>query len=87
MIEAKLILKFLTRQYKDEDLIIYLYVCGNVRSANTAIKTTMNDLKKIFSPPLDEEYVKRILIEFLEHKKSLYKKGLIKVKPIYHSTS
>jgi hypothetical protein len=38
---------------------------------------------QIFCPPLSEFFVLEIVKNFLEDKKNLYKKGLIKVKSFY----
>ncbi len=87
MIDAKLIIKFLMYEYPDDHLVVYLYVCGNVRSPKVAIKEAMLTLKQIFSPPMDEDFVEKVLLEYLNHKKTQYRKGQIKVQPIYNQTS
>ena len=86
MIDAKLILKFLMYEYPDDHLVVYLYVCGNVRSPKIAIKQAMSTLQQIFSPPMDKEFVEKVLLEYLNHKKTQYRRGLIKVQPIYQQT-
>jgi len=75
--------KFLTREYPDSHQVIYLYVCGNVRTPKTGVEQIMKPTKKIFNPMLNDELIKTIIIGFLEYKKRQYLKGEITVKPIY----
>lgn len=83
MSESRIIWKFLSREFTDDSPIIYLYVCGNVRSPITAVDNAMKLLKPIFYPCFSESYLKTILVSFLDRKKEDYKKGLIKIKPLY----
>jgi hypothetical protein len=83
MTDSEILWKFISREFPDDHMVIYLYVCGNIRSPVTAIDKAMNLLEKIFCPPYDPNYVKTILKGFLERKKDQYKKGLVKVKPLY----
>jgi len=83
MSDSELIWKFIAREFPDDHVVIYLYVCGNVRSPKTAIDKAMKLLEKVFCPPYEKSYVLTILTGFLDRKKQDYKKGLVKVKPIY----
>jgi hypothetical protein len=85
MSDSEIIWKFLDREYLDDNPVIYLYCCGNVRSPKTAIQKMVFDTKKIFYPPMSEQLIQTVIIGFLENKKKLHIKGLIKVKPIYGS--
>jgi hypothetical protein len=83
MTDSSIIWKFLSREFPDDHVVIYLYVCGNVRSPQNAMDKAMLITEKIFCPPLDVIFVKTVLKGFLDMKKEQYKKALIKVKPIY----
>ncbi len=81
--DSTIIWNFLKKEFKDDHPVIYLYSCGNVRSPQTAIDKAIKVTMPIFSPPMSEHFVKTVIKGFLEMKKDLYKKGEIKVKPIY----
>lgn len=83
MTDTILINNFLSREFPDNHPIIYIYVCGQKRSEKTAIDKIMALSTQIFCPPLSEFFVLEIVKNFLEDKKNLYKKGLIKVKSFY----
>jgi len=75
--------KYLSNQYPDEHVAIYLYVCGGIRSSNHSIQKIMCDTSKIFCPPLSEKQLVTIVTSFLDVKKKQYIMGEIKIKPIY----
>lgn len=77
------IFNFIGRNYPDEHIAIYLYVCGSHRTSTRSVEIILSDVKNIFCPPLDEDYLETIVIEFLNNKKKQYIKGEITVKPIY----
>lgn len=83
MSDSEIIWKFLHNIYLDDHTAIYLYCCGNVRSPSTAINKIMEEIRIVFVPMIDEYYVKTIVKAFLDNKKKLFMKGLIKIKPLY----
>jgi Sec-independent protein secretion pathway component TatC len=83
MSDSEIIWKFLEREFPNEHPAIYLYCCGNVKSPFTAIEKLMTISLLIFYPIMAEQYIKTVVKGFLENKKKLYLKGLIKVKPLY----
>lgn len=83
MQDSQLIWKLLARDYPDDHVVIYLYSCGNVRSPITAMNRVMDDIERIFCPPMSETYLKKIVKGFLDYKKKQYINGEIKIKPIY----
>jgi hypothetical protein len=83
MTDSEFILKFLKREYGNDNTIIYLYVCGNVRSAQRAKDQLFNFLNDIFFPAIPENEIKNVIHDFLEEKKMMYIKGQIEVKPFY----
>ena len=83
MTDSAMIWKFLSREFPDDHPVIYMYVCGNVRSPKTAIDKAMVITKKIFCPPFEVSFIQAILKGFLDMKKEHYHKALIKVKPLY----
>jgi hypothetical protein len=83
MTDSELILKYLNRQHGNDNTIIYLYVCGNVRSAQRAKSQLLSSLNDIFFPAIPENELKNVIHDFLEEKKMMYIKGQIEVKPFY----
>ena len=83
MTDKTIILTFLNKEFPDSHPAIYIYVCGQKRSEQTAINKLMDLTMKIFCPPLHNDYVLDIIKEYLKIKKENYKKGLIKVTPYY----
>lgn len=83
MSDSEIIWKYLDRQYSDDHPAIFLYCCGNTRSPQTATMKMMEDARKLFCPPYTEQFLRTIIHGFLENKKKLYMKGIIKIKPIY----
>lgn len=83
MKDSNLILKFLIKEYPNDSIAIYLYCCGNVISQSNAINKITETTKEIFTPFIEEQYIKSIIKSFLEFKKNEYKLGYFSVKPIY----
>jgi hypothetical protein len=83
MTDSTIIWKFLTYEYPDDHPVVYLYVCGNVRSPKTAIDKSMLLLREIFAPAMSEHTIKTVLIAYLDRKKKQYLKGEIRVKALY----
>jgi hypothetical protein len=83
MSDSEIIWKFLDREYLDDNPVIYLYCNGNVRSPKTAVTKAIELTNKVFYPAMSEHLIQTVIVGFLENKKKLYKKGLIKIKPIY----
>ncbi len=83
MDDKSIITKFLSLEFPDEHPVIYIYVCGHKRSEKTAIEKIMSISKQIFCPPFTEFFVYDVVLEYLNHKKESYKKGMIKVKSFY----
>ena len=81
--DRELIIKMLNREYKDDHPSVYLYVCGQERAQKTAIFHIIKYVRVIFYGCFDDYILKTHIIEFLEYKKDQYKKGEIKVKPVY----
>ena len=42
MTDSAMIWKFLSREFPDDHPVIYMYVCGNVRSPKTAIDKSIH---------------------------------------------
>lgn len=83
MSDSEIIWKFLDREYLNDNPVIYLYCCGNVRSPKTAITKMAELTNKIFCPAMTEQLIQTVIVGFLENKKKLYMKGIIKIKPLY----
>lgn len=81
--DSTIIWNFLNKEFTDDNSVIYLYVCGNVRSPITAIEKVKKITMPLFSPPMTEHFVSTVIKGFLDMKKELYKQGKIKVRPIY----
>jgi hypothetical protein len=83
MSDSEIIWKFLSREYQDDHVAIYLYCSGNVRIPKTAIDRVLNFTKQIFCPAMSELLVKYTIIAYLDNKKRQYKRAEIKIKPLY----
>lgn len=81
--DKELILKFLNREYKNEHPSLYLYICGQYRSQQTAIFNILKYTRFIFYPCFTDNFLIEIISEYLIFKKEQYKNGEIKVKPLY----
>jgi DNA-dependent RNA polymerase auxiliary subunit epsilon len=83
MSDERILYKFLRYELTDEHPAIYLYCVGQKRSQKTAIDNAVKIVNAIFCPPYTVEFIKKIVTNFLEYKKSEYKKGNITITPIY----
>jgi hypothetical protein len=83
MDDSMIIWKFLTREYTDKDQVIYLYVCGNVRSSQRAIDQVVTLTKKVFAPSMNDHFIKTVVVAYLNYKRKQYLNSEITVKPIY----
>lgn len=83
MTDSELIWKFLEKNIKNDHPAVYLYACGNLRSPITAVNKVLAEVESVFCPPYKHQFVTVVIKGFLDNKKKLYSKGLIKVKPLY----
>ena len=83
MEDSIIIWNFLTKEYKNDHPVIYLYVTNNPRTSTTAVDTITDLVKKIFYPTMPEHLINITIKGFLEMKRKQYIKGEIIVKPIY----
>lgn len=83
MTDSEMIWKYLTRAYPDDHQVIYYYACGNKQSPAMAIQRVMEGTKQIFCPPITEIFLRTVVKGFLDYKEKQYKRGEIKIKPIY----
>lgn len=83
MSDSQLIWKILEKEYPNEHLIVYLYVCGSITNKKNATQTAINLIKLIFSNTINDTMVKITVEGFFNLKHNLYKKGMIKVKTQY----
>jgi len=83
MSDSEIIWKFLVREYQDDHPLIYIYVCGKIRSETTSYTKMLEQIKPIFYPSMSEQIIISTIRGFLERKKKQYKNGEIKVKAIY----
>lgn len=84
MNDKTIISKFLSLEFPNEHPLIYMYVCGQKNIEQSIIDKIMSLTLKIFNPPISKNYILEIIKEYLENKKTLYKKNLIKVKSFYN---
>ncbi len=83
MTDSEIIWKYLNGEIKDDHPAVYLYCCGNARSPKTAKDKLLVLAYQVFAPAMPDYILKATIHGFLENKKKLYMKGLIKVKPLY----
>lgn len=83
MSDSEIIWKFLSKEYKDEHPVIYLYVSNKPKSSANALEKVIELTNLIFGDVYPNTLIKPIAKRFLDYKKSQYMRGEIKVKPIY----
>lgn len=83
MTDTNLIWGFLNRTYPDDHVFIYLYCVGHARSIRQPIDDMNKMCKLVFSPSFTDPTLNAMVLGFLNMKKEQYKKGEIKIKPIY----
>lgn len=83
MSDEIILYKFLKYELTDEHPAVYLYCVGQKKSQKTAIDNTVKIVNEIFCPPYTAEFIIKTVTNFLEYKKSEYKKGNIIITPIY----
>lgn len=83
MSDSELIWNFLTREYPDDNIVVYIYCCSNARTIKIASDNLFNICKQIFYPAMSEDLINNVIKSYLDNKKVQYHKGEIKIKPIY----
>jgi hypothetical protein len=83
MIDEKILYRFLNYEYPDNHSAIYLYCVGQNRSQETAKKQINKMVIKIFCPPYTVEFINKVVVNYLEFKKSQYQNGEINITPVY----
>jgi hypothetical protein len=83
MTDSIIIWNFLTKEYQNDSPVVFLYVCGNVRSPKTAIDRATDLVTQIFHPTIPEYIIRATIKGFFEMKKKQYMRGEFKPKPIY----
>lgn len=83
MSDSEIIWKFLNKEYPNDHLIIYLFVCGSHQNKKNATQTAIKLIKLIFSDTINDAMVKTTVDGFFNLKHNLYKNGKIKVKTVY----
>jgi len=81
MTDKELIIYFLNKKYNNDHPIIFNYVKGQLKGQFTSVKVMIKEELRTFS--IDKIILCDAVFSFLEKKKTLYKKGLIQVKPLY----
>lgn len=83
MKDSIIILKYLNREYPNDCVSVYLYCSSNSKNNKIVVDKIMENIKQIFSPPFDINYLKSIINVFLETKKRQYINNEIIIKSIY----
>ena len=83
MSDTIIIEKYLTRTYTNDSIAVYLYAAGQNRSKDNAMQTVMDDALTVFWPAMRKPLVTKVVRNYFETKRELFRKGKIKVKPIY----
>ena len=81
MSDSEIIWKFLTSEYLDDHVVVYLYCSGNIITSKTSIDHAFNFLKQIFCPAIPESLVKSTVTAYLNYKKKQYNNAEINIKP------
>jgi DNA-dependent RNA polymerase auxiliary subunit epsilon len=83
MSDERILYKFLKNELNDEHPAIYLYCVGQTRSRKTAVDSVTKIVCELFCPPYTIEFIKKIVVNFLDYKKIEHKNGSITISPIY----
>jgi DNA-dependent RNA polymerase auxiliary subunit epsilon len=83
MSDEIILYKFLKYELTDDHPAVYLYCVGQKKSKTTAINNSVKIVSDLFCPPYTIEFIKKIVINFLEYKKMEYLNGEIEITPIY----
>lgn len=83
MSDSQLIWKILEKEYPNEHLVIYLYVCGSIKNKKTAVKTAIELIELFCSKTINTSIIKATVEGFFNIKVRLYKSGKITVKTAY----
>jgi len=83
MSDSEIIWKFLTHEYLDDSLVIYLYICGNTRTTQSSINSVLETTQSVFNDTIKKPIQLSAIKAFLIYKKKQYDKGLVKVKAPY----
>jgi len=84
MQDSIIIWRYLESEYPNDSQTIYIYCTKKTtNNGNIAINFILNDVKKIFYPPMSLHILEVVVKAFLELKYKLYMKGEIKINSIY----
>ena len=78
MSDSEIIWAFLEREFLNNHPAIFVYCCGKTSNTSSSIDKIMEITRIVFSPAMEEYIMKAVVKSFLENKKKLYMKGLIK---------
>jgi len=83
MNDSDIIYNFISVSIPDDHPVVYQYVMGRNKSKTSAVEQGLRLADGILSPPYSLGHIRTILKRYLKEKEELYKKGEIKIKPIY----
>lgn len=83
MTDSEIIENYLTFCFPNDHPAVYQYVVGGVRSQSSAVERMLQECDIVLMPPYSAGHVRTVIRRFLKKKKTLYKEGKIKIKPIY----
>jgi hypothetical protein len=83
MSDSEIIWKFLTKEFKDDHPVIYLFVTNHPRSSKNAMDKAINETKLILGDVYPDSLIKPVVERFLTFKRKEYMCGKLQIKPIY----
>jgi hypothetical protein len=87
MQDSEIIWKFLSKEYKEDHPVIFIYCrgheTGQLKSKENAIVKVTKLCQAIFGDSMSESLVKTVVLGYLDHMKKEYKFGRIKIKSLY----
>jgi len=83
MTDTTLIWKAMLLLVPDNHPAVYLYITGHRYSTETAIKRCTDTVEPLFRGAFDAAKIRKVSREYLKMKGDEYKKGRVKIKPIY----
>lgn len=78
-----IILKYLSREYTNDNPSIYLYVKGGIKNKAMTLGKVFNDISPLFSPSYSDDVIRKTIRDFFERERLKYKNGEFAPTPIY----
>ena len=83
MNDTKIIFNVIQNSIPNDHPSVYQYIHGNKQTRQKVVNNIANSFNGILCPPYSIGHVRRTVKTFLKNKEEQYKRGEIKISPIY----